>query len=347
MTQINKPSLYFNTKLYTGNGGTQAITGVGHQPDFVWIKSRGQGDGHKLFDAVRGVLKVISSNETDAESTYANSLTAFGTDGFTLGSTGDVNDTGDTFVSWNWKANGTGSSNSDGSITSTVSVSQTSGFSIVKYAGAAGTSGTVGHGLNAVPKIIFLKDLAANNWNVYNFSSGNTKYLQLNENIQPGTASNRWNNTTPTSSVFTVGNDDSVNNSGRNFVAYCFAEKPGFSKINTYVGKGNDNGTFVYTGFKPAFVLIKPLTVTDGWTMSDIARDTAVDGGNGTGARVLANESSAEATNATWAAVNKYSNGFKVRGTDNVSNATDIVYLYLAFAKEPLVGTNNVCSTAN
>ena len=263
-TTINKPSLHFNTKLYTGNGGTQSITGVGFQPDWTWIKKRSGVGSHSLFDSVRGVTKLISSNTTNAEATLSGGLTAFGTDGFTVGSDGDVNGNSATYVSWNWKANGAGSSNTDGSINTTAtSVNTTAGFSISTYEGT-GSAATVGHGLGVTPAVVLVKNIdASQNWLMYHQGIGATKYARLNLSNGQGTSSGPWNNTAPTSSVFSIGADGAVTGSGQTHVAYCFSEVRGYSRFGYYTGNNNADGPYVYTGFKPAFVLIKNVSVTE------------------------------------------------------------------------------------
>ena len=275
-TTINKHTSYFNTKSYTGNGGTNAQTGVGFQPDWVWIKNRSDARKHNLYDVVRGVTKRLVSNANTAEDTASNGLTAFGADGFTTGSEQDTNHNGNSFISWNWRAGGTASANTSGSINSTVSVNTTSGFSIVKWTGT-GANATVGHGLNAVPKMIIVKDTDANdNWNVYHVSTGNDSHLHLNLNLAASGSSTYWQDYTPTSSVFYIGSDSAINASGNEFIAYCFAEKTGFSKFSFYKGNGNSNGPFIYTGFKPAFLLSKRSTSTTmDWHIWDNKRSGA------------------------------------------------------------------------
>jgi hypothetical protein len=259
---IDKPDDYFNTVLYTGNGTTQSITGVGFQPDWVWIKNRTSAEASGMFDAVRGVTKMLSTQNADAETTTATSLTAFGSDGFSVGSNLRVNQSSNNIVSWNWLANGTGVSNTAGSISSTVSANTTSGFSIVKYTGNGTSGATIGHGLSVKPNMIILKSYEnGQQWAVYHSSLGATQGLRLNSNIAAYTSSTRWNNTEPTSTLFTVGNDGEVNTSGEDQIAYCFAEKKGFSKFGSYTGNGSADGTFVYTGFKPAFFDIKELVI--------------------------------------------------------------------------------------
>ena len=336
-TTIKKPSDYFNT--VTGNGSTNAQTGVGFQPDFTWIKSRSNAENHNLFDAVRGATKRIRSNGAEAEDTRTTSLTAFDSDGFTLGSGSQVNTSGWTFASWNWLgANGT-SANTDGSISSTVSASTTSGFSIVSYTGT-GSLATVGHGLGVAPAMIIMKNRSTTNgWEVYHQSLGNTKYMQLHTTSAEGTSATRWNNTSPTSTVFTVNTEGGVNSSGGNLIAYCFAEKTGYSKFGSYTGNGNADGTFVYTGFKPAWVLIKHASGGtaggESWNLQDVKRSTY----NPSIISLFPNTSDAD-NSTTNNSLDILSNGFKVRTVDNRLNNSGATYIYMAFAEEPLVGDN-------
>ena len=339
-TTIKKPSDYFNTKLYTGNGSTQSITGVGFQPDMNWCKTRtSTGYNHVMVDVVRGVTKVIRPNLTSSESTYTNALTSFDSDGFTLGAdtNGEHNRNGDNIVSWNWKANGAGVSNTDGDITSTVSANTTSGFSIVSYTGT-GSQATVGHGLGATPKWIVVKRLQnAEDWAVYHASNGAGTYQSLNTTEGKQTNSNRFN-VAPTSSVFTVNTHESVN-FAENYIAYCFAEKTGYSKFGSYIGNGNADGTFIYTGFKPAFIMVKRTDSTSNWQINDNKRD--VDNVQNT--PLMANLSNAESTDTSW---DSLSNGFKMRQDYGSKNASGGTYIYMAFAEAPLVGSNNVPATA-
>ena len=338
-TTINKPSDYFNTKLYTGTGATQSITGVGFQPDWTWIKQRNGTADHRIVDAVRGVTKDIYSNLTLAEGTNTNGLTAFGSDGFTIGSDGGYNGNTNTYASWNWKANGAGSSNTDGSITSTVSANTTSGFSIVKYTGNDTAGATVGHGLGVKPSMIIFKALDwAGRWYTYHSTLGATKYMLLNAIDISNTATSFMNNTEPTSSVFTLGTSGHVNDIS-NIIAYCFAEKKGYSKFGSYTGNGNADGTFIYTGFKPAFILQKRVDATSNWHIFDIKRDTY----NSMNKYLLPNDNGAESTAGAW---DFLSNGFKIRSLDNWQNQSGGSYIYMAFAKAPLVGTNGVTAKA-
>ena len=343
MAQINKPDTYFNTVLWTGDGTTKNITGVGFQPDLVWAKKRSATGFHAWCDSVRGGTKNIFSNSSGAEETNATDwILSFASDGFGVNSAGNLNQSAATYAGWNWLADNTsGSSNTDGSITSTVSVNTTSGFSIVSYAGSA-SNVTVGHGLGVTPKMIIFKNrTSTSSWTVYHESLGNTNRLILNSsNAQEST--NQFSfGTSPTSSVFALGGGyNDVCTSGADYIAYCFAEKKGFSKFGSYTGNGSADGTFVYTGFKPAFLMIKNLsTATTDWTICDSKRD----GFNDNNHRLFANTSGAESTSNPW---EMYSNGFKMTTTGSFVNQSGDSYIYMAFAENPLVGTNNIPATA-
>jgi len=341
MAQINKPNEYFNTVLYTGNGSTQSITGVNFQPDLVWIKKRSAISDHMWHDVARGVTNAIRSNTNGAENSQSNYLTAFDSDGFTVGSSNDVNTNGSTFASWNWLASNTTASNTDGSITSTVSASTTSGFSIVSYSGNSTSGATVGHGLGATPKIVIAKwRNSAGEWYVYSPYIGATNFLRLNANAASAAASSIWNNTDPNSTTFTLGNDGAINGSGGNYIAYCFAEKKGFSKFGSYTGNGNADGTFIYTGFKPAMIIIKGTAINTEWILSDNKRSTY----NAVQNTLTVNTSDAEGTGTDR--FDFFSNGFKLRNTGANFNTSGGTYIYMAFAENPLVGTNNIPATA-
>ena len=319
-TTINKSSLHFNTKLYTGTGSSNALTGVGFQPDFTWIKVRSEANNNELYDAVRGVTKRIYSDVDSVQDTNTAGLTAFGSDGFTVNTGHGVNKSSATYASWNWKAGGgQGSSNTDGSINTTyTSVNTTAGISISQYTGT-GSNATIGHGLGAVPKMIMVKNLTnANAWSVYHASLGATKYLALNETDAAGTASDRWQDTTPTSSVFSIGTN--ANQGGSyDYIAYCFAEKQGFSKFGKYTANGNADGAFVYTGFKPGFIMIKSATTAMYWHIFDKTRT----GFNPNNSRLNPNATDQETTTA--GVIDILSNGFKIRtdqqqfGTNNAT----------------------------
>jgi len=341
-TTINKSTAHFNTKLYTGTGSSNAISGVGFKPDLVWSKARSEARGHNLNDIVRGASKWIGSNDSSAEQTVTQGVTSFDSDGFTVGTGNDVNKNTVTFASWNWLAGGSqGSSNTDGSINTTyTSANTTAGFSISKYTGT-GANATVGHGLGAVPKMILTKNLdqGSEGWLVYHASLGNTKTINLNSNGTTGTNTSFWNDTTPTNSVFSVGTNHGGNGPSHNMIAYCFAEKTGYSKIGSYTGNGNADGTFVYTGFKPAFILTKQSSASgEGWLMHDNKRL----GYNTDNNTVYANVDNTEATGDY---LDILSNGFKIRNTNSVINGSGATYIYMAIGQS-LVGSNNVPCTA-
>jgi hypothetical protein len=344
MAIIDKPTDYFNTKLYTGNGGTQSITGLDFQPDWVWIKSRTEGYGHSLFDSVRGATKALQSEGADAEYTFSTGLTAFNSDGFTLGSGTVVNNNSQNHVSWNWKAGGTASSNTDGSITSTVSASTTSGFSIVSYTGNRTPTAdqSIGHGLGAVPSMMIVKNRSngSRGWRVYHKSLGTPdKELILNSTAAVGTDTATWGNTTPTSSVFYVGASGETNNVGDSFIAFCFADVKGFSKFGSYTGNGNADGTFVYTGFKPAMVIYKKTSGTENWFIHDNKRQ----GFNPENELLFPDLSNAE---GTVNRIDLLSNGFKATTSDGGINGSGATYIYMAFAENPFVTSTGVPATA-
>jgi len=342
-SSIVKPTDYFETKLYTGNGGTQSITGVEFQPDLVWIKNRSTTDWHWWNDAVRGATKTLHSNKNNAESTESTSITGFTSDGFSLGSEASTNGSGNSIVAWNWKAGtGQGSSNTDGSINTTyTSVNTTAGFSISQYTGTGSAGATVGHGLGAIPKwIIVKKTSGASGWHVYHDSLGNTQRISLNETDATSSDSSAWNNTTPTSSVFTIGNSSTTNGSSATTIAYCFAEKKGYSKFGKYTGNGNVDGTFVYTGFKPAFVIIKNTGATKNWYLFDNKRETF----NAQDSVLYPNLFNAETSVSDYNSLDFLSNGFKLRGgSSGVGDDTNgsYTYIYMAFAENPFVGNDS------
>ena len=340
-TTIDKPSDYFNTKLYSGNGGTQSISSVGFQPDWTWIKPRSVSYGHSLHDSVRGASKRLISNGTGAEDTF-NAFESFDSDGFSLSVDGGVaiNDNAETFVSWNWLAGGTASSNTDGSITSTVSANTTSGFSIVSYTGTASAGATIGHGLGAVPSMYIIKNRSATEpWMVYHQSLGNTKALYLNTTNAELTSSVYTNNTSPTSSVLSLGNWEGNNGSGNSLIAYCFAEKKGYSKFGSYVGNGSSDGSYIHLGFKPAWVMTKISSGTGQWGIADNKRGVAPSG------EFLFAESS-EATNSAPNNFDFLSNGFKARADYSAMNTSGATYIYMAFAENPFVTSTGIPTTA-
>jgi len=347
MAQINKPTDYFNTKLYTGTGASASITGVGFQPDWVWIKSRTSADWHILTDAVRGATTEIYTNATNGDNTNVNQLTSFDSDGFSLGGANDTGRSGENFVAWNWLADNTsGSSNTDGSITSTVSANTTSGFSIVSYTGSGTSSDTVGHGLGVAPKVVIVKDRSSgtNQWRVRHESLSSNYNLFLNGTdvaYNMATATNDGgigdlDNANTFDFVSGISNTNAVNTSGNNYIAYCFAEKKGFSKFGSYTGNGSaSDGTFVYTGFKPAFVMIKVTNVSQYWTIFDNKRE----GYNVTGKTLFPNLSNSEGSFLPDG-IDFVSNGIKFRSDATAMNASGNTYIYMAFAENPLVGDN-------
>ena len=347
MAIIDKPSDYFNTKLYTGNGSSgHAITGVGFQPDLVWIKPRDQAYNHRLFDVVRGAGKKISSDTNSAEATDTNEQTSFNSDGFTIGSDAGTNANTKTYASWNWKAGTSVSGDTTGSgtlKTYTGSVNTTSGFSIIKYTGNGTAGHTIPHHLGVAPSAIFVKKLnELGDWSNYHSVLGNAGYMRLNNTNAFATASTYWNNTSPTSSVFTTGTTGNINGSGSTYIAYCFADVQGYSKFGSYTGNGNADGTFVYTGFKPAFVMVKRSSGTGHWMMLDNKR-SASGGFNVLGERLKANANDAGATDVY---MDFLSNGFKLRNTATSWNASGSTYIYMAFAENPFVTSTGVPATA-
>ena len=344
-SSIVKPSVYFNTKLYTGNGGTQSITGVGFKPDLLWQKNRSSTYGNMWFDAVRGASQRLMSNTTGGQSgTSPDSITSFDSDGFSLGADVAVNDNNGNSLAWNWKAGtGQGSSNTDGSINTTyTSVNTTAGFSISQYTGT-GSNATVGHGLGVAPKMIIVKKLnGSSSWLVYNKNICNNKLLYLNgTQAQVSTDATFMQNTDPTSSVFSVGTWGDINGSSDTFIAYCFAEKTGYSKISTYVGNGSTDGTFVYTGFKPAWLMVKLSSGSgENWHIWDNKRNTS----NVIKERLIADGTAPE--NANDSILDFLSNGFKFRENNAGWNGNGNTYAYMAFAEHPFVSSEGAPVTA-
>jgi len=336
---ISNPAEYFNTVLYTGDdAATHAITGVGFAPDLVWLKNRDSTYFHHLADTVRGDNSALFSNATNTENTDTNRIKTLDSDGFTLGSNVAVNDgtTNTNFVAWCWKANGSGSSNTDGSITSTVSANTTAGFSIVGYTGT-GSAATVGHGLGVAPDFAIFKSRtqAGQDWLVGHSSLNwaGDEYLLLNSQAAKGSAGARWNTTAPTSSVISLGTGGENNGSGQSIIAYCWNEVEGFSKFGSYIGNGSADGPFVYTGgFKPAFTIIKQSSAAgSSWVLHDAQRDTY----NVVGQNLFADTSAAE---STFALLDYLSNGIKIRSGDSSVNASGQTYIYAAFAEAPFQG---------
>jgi len=335
-TTIKKPSDYFNTVLYAGNGSTQSITGVNFQPDLVYVKGRNTSSKYPtIFDSVRGATKRLTTFSTNVEDTHPTMLSSFDSDGWTSGADDQTNASGTNYVCWNWLASNTTASNTDGSITSTVSANTTSGFSIVSYTGT-GSAATVGHGLGVAPKMIITKTRnTVDSWYVYHTSLGASKRLGLNAEDAAATSSTYWNDTEPTNSVFSLNTNSGNNGSGVTMIAYCFADVKGFSKFGSYTGNGSTDGTFVYTGFKPAFVMIKVTNVSQYWTIFDNKRE----GYNVTGKTLFPNLSNSEGSFLPDG-IDFVSNGIKFRSDATAMNASGNTYIYMAFAENPLVGDN-------
>ena len=326
-TTIDDPSAYFQTALYTGDGNAQTITNDGNsdlQPDWVWISMRSHADNRVLFDSVRGVTKRLVSNLNSLEVTVSDMVTAFNSDGFSVGTNTNVTGDGKTFVGWQWKK------------------TADAGFDIVAYTGN-GSNRTISHNLGAVPKMMIVKERDnANDWKVYHHSIGNGKSLRLDTTAAEGDDSTAWNSTTPTSSVFSVGTSNAVNRNGGGIIAYLFAEKQGYSKVGSYTGNGNNDGPMIVTGFKPSWVLRKRTTSETGnWFLNDNKRD----GFNGASSNdaLLPNSTTAETDPGR---IDLLSNGFKVRHTDGDINASGETYIFMAFAENPFTTSTGVPATA-
>lgn len=331
------PADNFNVVTYTGNGSTQSVTGVGFQPDFVWTKNRSDAYQHAKYDVVRGVTKKIKSNSGDAEST-ASGVTSFDSDGFSIGSDGGSNISSDNYVAWNWKAGGTAVSNTNGSITSTVSANTDAGFSIVGYTGTGSGPATIGHGLSSAPEMVIVKNRdGVSNWSVYHKQTstpdnGDDFIIYLNSTSVRSNNATFWNDTHPTSSVFTINTNSDVNTNNHDFIAYCFHSVDGFSKVASYVGNGSADGPFVYTGFKPRFLLVKR---TNGANSSWYIWDTERDPDNPLGLVLLPNGPSAEINYTSTYPFDFLSNGFKVRATAAAFNNSGNNYIFYSAAEQP------------
>ena len=339
--EIKDGSDYFNTVLYTGNGSTQSITGVGFQSDFTWIKKRDSSGNHMLTDAVRGANTELNSNTTAAETANTNALTSFDTDGFSVGSDGAVNISSENLVAWNWLAGGSGSNNTDGSITSTVSANPTAGFSIVTYTGT-GANATVGHGLGVGVDFILIKSRSnGSSWQAGHSGAGWTKYAHLDLTNAFASASSVWQDTAPTSTVFSLGNETGVNGLDRTYVAYCFAEVEGYSKMSSWTGNGLADGPFIFTGFRPSFLLFKRSNLAEDWVITDSVRRTynQMNGG-------LRPNSSAIEWSTDDVAIDFTANGFKIRSGDAKINASGSTYIFMALAENPFGGSGVNPATA-
>ncbi len=351
-TTIDDPSKYFQTALYTGNGGTLSITNDGNsnlQPDWIWTKERSGTSGnqnHTITDSSRGNTKQLFVNLPSADATSSAFVTSFDSDGFSLGDNANINNNSSTYVAWQWKCNGgTTETAVDESGSNPANVRQTNtdaGFSIITYTGT-GSAGTIAHGLGVAPDWIIVKgrDIATDGM-VYH--GANTSAPETDALTQPETSATSdnagwWNDTAPTSSVFTLGTHDRVNKDGNTYIAYCFAEKQGYSKFGGYTGNGNADGPFVYTGFSPAWLMIKRTDSGEGWHMVDHKRDV-----NENNTRLQAESSGADDTSE--GGLDMLSNGFKIRTAWAGFNADGGTYVYMAFAESPFVSSTGIPTTA-
>jgi hypothetical protein len=335
MPAITKPNLHFDATTYTGTGSALSVTNGGFQPDLVWIKPRSITGNHGLFDSVRGFSKSVRANATRVEDTSpANyDLTAFNSNGFSVGPSNyiDTSTNGATVVAWQWKAGGTAVTNTSGTLTSQVSVNATAGFSVVTYTGSVSYPQTIGHGLGAVPQFIIVKDRSRiTNWAVYHASVGNTKALYLNATDAAYADEGFWDNTSPTSTVFTGDNGVGYTTNGAvdNYVAYCWTPIAGYSAFGSYTGNGSADGPFVFTNFRPRFVLIRSTSNLREWFIVDTARNSF----NVANSPIRANASAAEGSDTITDIV---SNGFKLRSSDTAFNGSGETYIYAAFAEAP------------
>jgi hypothetical protein len=353
-TTINDPSAHFQTTLFTGNGGTLAVTNDGNsdlQPDFVWIKNRERSSyHHNLYDSTRGVLKQLFSNLTNDELEQANSLTAFSSDGFSLGSDDSSNYNNEGHIAWQWKANGgtttTNAAGANGADHESVyQANDDAGFSIVTYTSDNQSGDTIiKHGLSTAPTLMFHKGRNADStiWWTYHKELTNDGYMHLEStNTNQDGSTNVWRNTAPTSSVFKVGLDSIAAANGRTMVAYCFAPIQGYSKFGKFTGTADADGPFIHTGFKPAWLMIKEVVSGGGWGMWDNKRNPF----NAMTTRLLANTNAGDDT-STDNSVDFLSNGFKMRTASGGFNQDGAGIVYMAFAESPFVSSEGIPTTA-
>jgi hypothetical protein len=336
---IALPTDHFNTVLYSGNSSTQSITTVGFQPDFVTVKSRTAAEGWGNYDSVRGATKRLEWYSSGAEAIKTNGITSFDSSGFSMGDLAGNNATGQNYVSYNWKAGGTAVSNTDGTnIISSVSANTTSGFSTCTYTGTGTDSDSFGHGLSAKPELVIVKNLSrAAAWMMSSqYLTSSSYVIVLNVTDGQYSSSNKFSDDAPTASVVVLGDADETNKLSDSFVSYCFHSVEGYSKVGKFIGNGNVDGTFVYTGFRPAWLMIKYLDGGAGysWQIADNKRNTY----NVVDTNLLAESSGAEGH--TWSAKDFTSNGFKLRTTNSAANGSGLSILYLAFAESPFKYSN-------
>ena len=340
-TPIDDPTIYMNPVLYTGNYDTNAITGVGFQPDLVWAKERDGTSSHAVFDAVRGVQKKIMTNSDDVESTETTYLSAFGADGFTLGANNGINESGKLNVAWNWKMGTTTGIAGSPSITpASYSFNATAGQSIIKYVGNGTADATIPHGLSTAPKMVIIKNLTTQEgWVVGHEGMGWTKIMKLNTTAAEVTSSAYFGDVAPSATLVTLGDDGGVNTNTDNYIAYCFSEISGYSKFSSYTGNGSADGPFIYTGFRPAFLIYKPVDQVDNWELQDNKRDPF----NPMDTLLYPNATNAESDPAsTTDRLDFLSNGFKMRTASSDYNGSGYDYIYIAFAEAPFVNSNGV-----
>ena len=356
-TTVDDGSAYFQTATWTGNGSTQSITNGGNsdlQPDWIWTKRRDtDGQNHHGIDSTRGASKAMVINDVDGEATKSNGITAFNSDGFSVGTDTNFNNNTTTYVGWQWKANGGTTTTNDASATSVGSIDSvyqantTAGFSIVTYTGT-GSNGTIAHGLGSTPKWYFVKNRSESSisgtgqsWIVYHSVMAHGAAMFLNTDDSKMNHSPFWNSTAPTSTTFSVGTDSRTNTSGDDYIAYCFAEKQGYSKFGSYVGNANVDGPFIYTGFKPAWVMTKNMSNAGGWAIMDSGRSPF----NVMNEYLIANTADTESSGQDFD-IDSLSNGFKVRYTNGNYNANGSTIIYMAFAEHPFVSSTGVPVTA-
>lgn len=338
---IDDPSLHFNTILYSGNETGRTLTGVGFQPDFTWIKQRNRSDPHILVDSVRGGTKELSVERISAEHTEAQGLQSFNSDGFVLGTHVDVNRNSTTFVAWNWKAGGSASNNTDGTVTVSLSVNTTAGFSVGTYTGTSANN-TFGHGLGAIPDWLMIKNRSSGSrkWALWHKNlTGTNKYLAIDRSDAEQTDTATWQNTAHTSTVFASGGSGEVNQGSENFVCYAWTSIKGFSKFGSYKGNVNADGPMIYTGFKPAWIMTKQIDGSSSWIVHDNKRDPI----NPIDEFFTVEEPDAVGDLDSF---DLLSNGFKVRTSNGDRNSSGDIFAYWAFAESPLVNSEGIPNNA-
>ena len=339
---IDDPTLYFNTVLYAGTGSEQTVSGVNFSPGLTWLKSRSNGQPNVLSDSVRGGNKQLYSADTQAETTYGQYLKSFNSDGFVLGTDSGINQSSQTFVSWNWKAGGSASNNTDGNKTISLSVNTTAGFSVGTYAGT-GQDSTIGHGLGAVPDWLMIKNRSSGSrkWQLWhNGLTGTNKYLAIDRSDAELTDTASWDNTAHSNTVWNTYGSGEANQNGENFVCYAWTSIKGFSKFGSYTGNANANGPFIYTGFKPAWIMTKQINGGSSWIVHDNKRDPI---------NTVTEYFTVEENDAAGTLANSYdlcSNGFKVRTSNGDRNSNGDTFAYWAFAESPLVNSEGIPNNA-